>query len=307
MMSNLKRKNELLVAFKGAKYGSAAGFIATWSISSAIAAAEFALHLQIGTFYSIIGISLGLNNATTAAYMGFGLHLLTGTVLGALLGVVGIRWKRIRTLNPYKSSIVGIGAGLVIWSVLFLPITTLLIQPSIQRIVVVLAVTSQQPILSEDLSRSVANITLMAIVFHLIWGAIFGFIVSSLLRIREFKIKQHYIDIINIDPKIRLVTLCDTNGKIMYSRHRQGVTNLLSNEESKKSLELAMNAWKTRSELAPKIGKGKYVLAEYEKIKRITMPFGNDLLLYLTTEVEADHSNILNRIRKLEAGLKYSS
>ncbi|MGA7043065.1 MAG: hypothetical protein WBZ20_15930 [Nitrososphaeraceae archaeon] len=307
MMSNLKRKNELLVAFKGAKYGSAAGFIATWSISSAIAAAEFALHLQIGTFYSIIGISLGLNNATTAAYMGFGLHLLTGTVLGALLGAVGIRWKRIRMLNPYKSSIVGIGAGLVIWSVLFLPITTLLIQPSIQRIVVVPAVTSQQPILSEDLSRSVANITLMAIVFHLIWGAIFGFIMSSLLRIREFKIKQHYTDIINIDPKIRLVTLCDTNGKIMYSRHRQGVTNLLSNEESKKSLELAMNAWKTRSELAPKIGKGKYVLAEYEKIKRITMPFGNDLLLYLTTEVEADHSNILNRIRKLEAGLKYSS
>jgi hypothetical protein len=307
MMSNLKRKNELLVAFKGAKYGSAAGFIATWSISSAIAAAEFALHLQIGTFYSIIGISLGLNTATTAAYMGFGLHLLTGTVLGALLGAVGIRWKRIRMLNPYKSSIVGIGAGLVIWSVLFLPITTLLIQPSIQRIVVVLAVTSQQPILSEDLSRSAANITLMAIVFHLIWGAIFGFIMSSLLRIREFKIKQHYTDIINIDPRIRLVTLCDTNGKIMYSRHRQGVTNLLSNEESKKSLELAMNAWKTRSELAPKIGKGKYVLAEYEKIKRITMPFGNDLLLYLTTEVEADHSNILNRIRKLEAGLKYSS
>jgi hypothetical protein len=239
--------------------------------------------------------------------MGFGLHLLTGTVLGAVLGAIGIRWKRIRMLNPYKSSIVGIGAGLVIWSVLFLPITTLLIQPSIQRIVVVLAITSQQPILSEDLSRSVANITLMAIVFHLIWGAIFGFIMSSLLRIREFRIKQHYTDIINIDPKIRLVTLCDTNGKIMYSRHRQGVTNLLSNQESKKSLELAMNAWKIRSELAPKIGKGKYVLAEYEKIKRITMPFGNDLLLYLTTEVEADHSNILNRIRKLEAGLKYSS
>jgi hypothetical protein len=307
MMSNLKRKNDLFVAFKGAKYGSAAGFIATWSISSAIAAAEFALHLQIGTFYSIIGISLGLNTATTAAYMGFGLHLLTGTVLGAVLGAVGIRWKRIRMLNPYKSSIVGIGAGLVIWSVLFLPITTLLIQPSIQRIVVVLAVTSQQPILSEDLSHSVANITLMAIVFHVIWGAIFGFIMSSLLRIREFRIKQHYTDIINIDPKIRLVTLCDTNGKIMYSRHRQGVTNLLSNQESKKSLELAMNAWKIRSELASKIGKGKYVLAEYEKIKRITMPFGNDLLLYLTTEVEADHSNILNRIRKLEAGLKYSS
>ena len=147
----------------------------------------------------------------------------------------------------------------------------------------------------------------MAIVFHIIWGAIFGFIMSSLLRIREYKIKQHYVDIINIDPNIRLVTICDSNGNIMYSRHREGVKNLLSDQESKISLQLAMNSWKTRSQLAPKIGKGKYVLAEYERIKRITMPFGNDLLLYVTTEVEADHSNILDRIRKLEAGLKYSN
>ena len=35
---------------------------------------------------------------------------------------------------------------------------------------------------------------------------------------------------------------------------------------------MAVSAWKTRSQLANKIGKGKYVLAEYEKIKRITMP-----------------------------------
>ncbi len=48
-----------------------------------------------------------------------------------------------------------------------------------------------------------------------------------------------------------------------------------------------------------------YVLAEYEKVKRITMPFGDDLLLYLTTEVGADHSIIYDRIRSLEAGLKY--
>jgi hypothetical protein len=307
MIPKLKNNNKLIVTFKGAKYGALAGFIATWSISSAIAVSELSLHLQIGTFYSIIGISLGLNNATTGAYLGFGLHLLTGTALGAVLGAVGIRWRKIRMLNPYKSALVGTGAGLVIWLVLFLPITTLLIQPSIQRIVFVLAIASQRPILSEDLSHSATNIALMAIVYHMIWGAIFGFIMSSLLRIREFKIKQHYVDIINIDPNIRLVTICDTNGKIMYSRHRQGVKNLLNDDESKQSLELAMNSWKTRSQLAPKIGKGKYVLAEYEKIKRITMPFGNDLLLYVTTEVEADHSNILDRIRKLEAGLKYSN
>jgi hypothetical protein len=110
-------------------------------------------------------------------------------------------------------------------------------------------------------------------------------------------------DIMNIDTKIRLVTICDMNGKVMFSDHRQGVKNLLSPQESKESLELAVNSWKTRSKLAPKIGKGKYVLAEYEKLKRITMPLGDNHLLYVTTEPGADHSNIINRIRNLESGL----
>jgi hypothetical protein len=64
--------------------------------------------------------------------------------------------------------------------------------------------------------------------------------------------------------------VCDRNGITMFSQHREGMKNLLSPEESKKSLVLAINAWKIRNGLASKIGKGKYALAEYEKIKRIT-------------------------------------
>ena len=307
MLSIMKNKNEVMVTFKGIKYGAFAGFIATWSISSLIAIIELLVGLKISTFYSIMGISLGLNNVTTAAYAGFGLHLLTGTILGAVLGAIGIRWKKVRMLNPYKSSLAGMGVGIVIWLVLFLPITALLVEPSINRITIMLAIESQHIVLPENINQSIRNITISAIAFHLVWGAIFGFIISSLLRIRLYKIKQHYKDIVNIDPNIRLVTICDAEGKMMYSRHRQGVKNLLGTEESKESLEMAMTAWKIRTKLAPKIGKGKYVLAEYEKIKRITMPFGDDLLLYVTTEPEADHSNIINRIRKLEAGLKYSN
>jgi hypothetical protein len=66
----------------------------------------------------------------------------------------------------------------------------------------------------------------------------------------------------NIDHNIRLVTISDINGKVMFSDHRQGVKNLLSTEEIKESLELAVNSWKIRNKLAPKIGKGKYVLAK---------------------------------------------
>src|SRR6266487_3571265 len=118
---------------------------------------------------------------------------------------------------------------------------------------------------------------------------------------KKIDYKKLYEDIIDADPKIRLVTICDLNGRVMYSEHREGVKNLLTPEESKESLELAVNSWKTRTKLAPKIGKGKYVLAEYEKIKRITMPLGDDdhHLLYVTTEVQSDHSNIIHRISEI--------
>ena len=115
---------------------------------------------------------------------------------------------------------------------------------------------------------------------------------------KKIDYKKMHEDIININPRIRLVTICDSNGRVMYSEHREGVKNLLTPEESKKSLELAVNSWKTRTALAPKIGKGKYVLAEYEKIKRITMPLDDKHLLYVTTEVEFDHSALIDRIQR---------
>ena len=118
---------------------------------------------------------------------------------------------------------------------------------------------------------------------------------------KKIDYEKMYEDIMKIDAGIRLVTICDSNGQSMYSEHREGVKNLLTPEESKESLELAVNSWKTRTKLAPKIGKGKYVLAEYEKIKRITMPLGDDdhHLLYITTEVQADHSNIIRRVSEI--------
>jgi len=103
-----------------------------------------------------------------------------------------------------------------------------------------------------------------------------------------------------IDPKIRFATIFDMDGKILYSAHRDGVTNLLSTEENKKSLDLAVSAWKARSEFTNKIGKGKYVLAAYEKIKRITMPLDDEHLLYITMETSANHDKIIEKALKLK-------
>jgi hypothetical protein len=107
--------------------------------------------------------------------------------------------------------------------------------------------------------------------------------------------------IMSLSPAIRFVTIADMNGRIKYSGHRKGAKNLLTPSESRQSLKLAVTAWKVRSKLSRKIGKGKYVLAEYAKIKRITMPLGNNHLLYLTTSTGADHAKIISRIVRFRA------
>lgn len=163
------------------KYGAIAGSIATWTISTAVAGSELELGLPIGTFYSIKGISLGLDG-NTASYLGFGLHILTGTILGAAIGAIAIRLSIRSMLNLQKGTLIGIGGGVVVWLILFLPITALLVHPAINNIVILSAIESKHVVFSVDINQSIRNIALSAIVFHLIWGAIFGFITSSLIR-----------------------------------------------------------------------------------------------------------------------------
>jgi hypothetical protein len=177
---------------EGVKYGSIAGLIATWSISTAIAASELELGLPISTFYSIIGISLGSNDFVASAYLGFGLHLVTGTILGAISGGLAVKVelrKNITSIfDPYKSILMGIATGILVWLILFLPITAFIIQPSIGRIIEILSLRPENKVLSvfdsNNLGQSFRGIGISAIAFHVVWGAIFGFIISSLLRIR---------------------------------------------------------------------------------------------------------------------------
>ena len=75
--------------------------------------------------------------------------------------LLGLDRKKVRMLNPYKSALVGVGAGIVIWLVLFLPITALLVQPSINRITILLGIESQQAVLSEDINQTIRNIVVV--------------------------------------------------------------------------------------------------------------------------------------------------
>ncbi len=106
-------------------------------------------------------------------------------------------------------------------------------------------------------------------------------------------------DILNLDPKVRYAGICDDTGEIKYGGQREGIKNLLSPEETKKSNLQALARWGLRNALSPKTGKGKYAMAEYEKLKRITVPLEGDHLLLVTTEADADHGKIIVSVLKL--------
>jgi hypothetical protein len=116
--------------------------------------------------------------------------------------------------------------------------------------------------------------------------------------------KSVYEKVMAIDPKIRFATISNMNGKVVYSGHRRGVKNLLTPQQSRESLRQAVTIWKMRNKLAPRIGKGRYVLAEYQKIKRITARLGKNHILYVTTQPSANHAKIINRILKITSRAK---
>ncbi|MCI0561882.1 MAG: hypothetical protein MN733_25630 [Nitrososphaera sp.] len=178
-----------LAIYKGVQYGSVAGILATWSISTLIAASELELGLPMSTFYSIMGMSLGVDDFVAAAYVGFGLHMLTGTLIGAAIGLASVRWLRIM-MSPYKATMAGVAAGIAVWAVLFVPVTVLLVGPSMDRIVSLMPQGIQETMLSGNASQFVSGIATSAVVFHMVWGAIFGYIASSLIRINARRAKS---------------------------------------------------------------------------------------------------------------------
>jgi len=88
--------------------------------------------------------------------------------------------------------------------------------------------------------------------------------------------------IMDSDVNIRHSIITDSEGTILTTSHRDGVTNYLSQAETEASLKRAASAWKGRKELSAKIGNGMYAVAAFEKITRMTFPLGDENLIFVS-------------------------
>lgn len=114
------------------------------------------------------------------------------------------------------------------------------------------------------------------------------------------KFYKLYESIMNLDPKVRFVSIIDSQGQVVYGGQRQGIENFLSELDQRLSVKHAMDAWSLRTQFSDRIGEGKFAMAEYGKIKRYTIPLDQNHLLYLTTEAETDHCTFTENVLKLK-------
>ena len=98
--------------------------------------------------------------------------------------------------------------------------------------------------------------------------------------------------IMDSDPNIRHSIVSDNDGNILATSHREGVANYLSPEETAASLKRAAVAWKGRNELVPKIGKGLYAVAAFEKITRMTFPVGESNLIFVSLSSDQTRTDL---------------
>lgn len=106
--------------------------------------------------------------------------------------------------------------------------------------------------------------------------------------------------VLALDASIRFAGLADSKGTKAYHKYREGLSPLLSPEETDKSMLQAVLRNGMRSTLEDKLGQCTYVLGVYKKVKRITIPLYPPVakergILMISLDLDSDHDNILVR------------
>jgi len=106
--------------------------------------------------------------------------------------------------------------------------------------------------------------------------------------------------VLMVSPSVRVVSLCDLRGKLIFSARSKKVQLLVSKKQSLASLKAAAYDWRQRKKLLKSLGPCKYVVAEYGKVKRIVIPAGKDHILYVTTTASLDHNKVVRKVRSFK-------
>lgn len=77
------------------------------------------------------------------------------------------------------------------------------------------------------------------------------------------------------------------------------INPILSEEELRMMHYYASQNGIPEKNIQHKLGNTKYAMAEYDKLKRISFPINEKYLLMLTTEINTNHTKVINKVLEL--------
>lgn len=166
-------------------YCTLAGFISAWAISGLLVIVDVISGTPAGTFFAVIGISLGFSDPVSAQYIGFTLHVLTGMAAGNIFGQISLFWSKIAPYSSKEGMVKGMIVGITLWAVLFVPLATFGIQPRLDSF----AYSAPNQYIYNIAGHFQGLYPIIiggSLVFHMIYGALAGFISGRMAEMAVF-------------------------------------------------------------------------------------------------------------------------
>src|SRR6186997_2358460 len=114
--------------------GIIAGLTAAWAIFGLFLALGVEMGGEPGALFQMVGVAFVIDTSY-AVYIGFLLYMITSVIIGIIYSAITKRIKILYINSVLKAVGTGILAGIV-WGVLFLPINYLIMEPTLQKLLV---------------------------------------------------------------------------------------------------------------------------------------------------------------------------
>jgi hypothetical protein len=179
---------------KSLRSGAIAGFGASVVLVWLVFAGDAIVGLPLGTFYSVAGIAMaGLPvGSATSVYLGIALHIVVGSGIGAIFGYLAEVIGPFNITGVGKGAGVGILAGFVSFSMLFIPLTVFGgVEASRTQIIASFYPANTAADVVQGRALDVISTVLAgAIVLHVVYGVIMGTSTALLLGFRPKEVRK---------------------------------------------------------------------------------------------------------------------
>jgi gas vesicle protein len=172
---------------RGILFGAIGGFVAGLVMAPFLMLTAIMTGMPANTIAVAMGLAFGASQ-DNAMMMGFGMHMLTSTVIGVIFGAVTAKVDRLRITGFGKGIIEGLIAGMIAFVVLFIPVSMLVMPPVLTQMMIQANPSLTQQQTMSMLQQGIPLMIGIGVVEHLVYGAILGAVASALaLKVRRAK------------------------------------------------------------------------------------------------------------------------